>query len=67
MDRETNTIKRMLNNLTFDEMERAWSLFYKWGENTMKERRVRTKDWKQWIKDNKQRGRNVIDTFQQLA
>ena len=44
---ERETIKRMLNNLTFDEMERALSLFYKWGEKTMKERGVRPKDWKQ--------------------
>ena len=29
---ERDTINRMLYNLTFDEMERAWSLFYKWGE-----------------------------------
>ena len=50
MDRERNTIKHMLNQLTCDEMERAWSLFYKWGEKTMKERGVNPKDWKKMVK-----------------
>ena len=27
-----NAIKCMLNQLTCDEMDRAWDLFYKWGE-----------------------------------
>ena len=67
MDRERNTIKHMLNNLTFDEMERAWSLFYKWGEKTMKERGVRTKDWKKWIKDNKQRGKKCDKCFPTIS
>ena len=31
------TIKHMLSELTCDEMDRAWSLFYKWDERTMKE------------------------------
>ena len=31
MDRERNTIKHILNQLTCDEMERAWGLFYKMG------------------------------------
>ena len=57
----------MLNNLTFDEMERAWDLFYKWGEKTMKERGVRPNDWKQWIKDNKQRRRKCDKYFPAIS
>ena len=34
---EGDTIKHMLSNLTCDELDRAWNLFYKWGEKTMKE------------------------------
>ena len=49
--------KEMLNYLTCDEIDRAWELFYKWGERIMKERGVNPKDWKQWIKDNKRRAR----------
>ena len=67
MEKERNTIKHMLNNLTLDEMERAWSLFCKWGEKTMKERGVRPKDWKQWIKDNNQRGRKCDKYFPTIS
>ena len=59
---ERNQIKYLLSCLTCDEMDRAWDLFYKWGERTMKERGVKPKDWKQWIKDNKQR-RRKCDTY----
>ena len=45
-----------LNNLTCDELDRAWELFYKWGESTMKQRGVSPKAWKKWLKDNKQKG-----------
>ena len=65
---ERNQIKYLLSCLTCDEMDRAWDLFYKWGERTMKERGVKPNDWKQWIKDNKQRRRKCDKYFQkQLA
>ena len=67
MEKERNTIKYMLNNLTFDEMERAWNLFCKWSEKTMKQRGVRVKDWKQWIKDNKQRGMKCDKYFPTIS
>ena len=67
MENERKQIKYMLNNLTFDEMERAWDLFYKWGEKTMKEGGVRPKDWKQWIKDNKQRRRKCDKYFPTIS
>ena len=51
-----------LKYLTCDEIDRAWELFYKWGERTMKERRVKTKDWKQWIKDYKRR-KKICDRY----
>ena len=50
---DKNQIKYLLSHLTCDEMDRAWDLFIIWGEKTMKERGVKPKDWKQWIKDNK--------------
>ena len=59
---ERDTIKRMLSNLTCDELDRAWNLFYKWGEKTMKERGVNPKDWKKWLKDNKQ-GKRKCDKY----
>ena len=45
-----------LKYLTCDVVDRAWSLFYKWGESTMKQRGVSPKVWKKWIKDNKRKG-----------
>ena len=33
----------------------------------MKERGVRPKDWKQWIKDNKQRGRKYDKYFPTIS
>ena len=63
MENERNTIKCILNQLTCDEMDRAWDLFYKWGEKTMKERGVRPKVWKQWLKDNRQRKRKCDKYF----
>ena len=50
MENKRNTIKCMQNQLTCDEMDRAWDLFYKWGEKTMKERGVNPKDWKKMDK-----------------
>ena len=50
---DKKTIKHMLNQLTCDEMDRAWNIFYKWGERTMAERGVSVRHWKQWIRDNK--------------
>ena len=50
MERE---LKCLLNQLTCDEMDRAWYLFCKWGEKTMNERGVKTKDWRKSLKDNK--------------
>ena len=48
MEKETkNQMKYLLSHLTCDEMDRAWELFYKWSEQTMNERGVKTKDWKQ--------------------
>ena len=32
-----NELKYLLNGLTCDEIDRAWELFYKWGERTMNE------------------------------
>ena len=34
---DKKTIKHMLKQLTCDEMDRAWNIFYKWGERTMAE------------------------------
>ena len=45
-----------LKYLTCDEVDRAWELFNKWAELTMKERGVNPKIWKKWIKDNKRKG-----------
>ena len=64
---QNDTIKHMLHYLTFDEMNRAWDLFYKWGEKTMKQRGVKVKDWKQWIKDNKQRGKECDKYFPTIS
>ena len=64
---ERDTIKRMLSTLTCDELDRAWDLFYRWGEKTMKERGVNAKDWKQWISDNKQRGRKCDKYFPTIS
>ena len=66
-EKERNTIKYMLSNLTSDEVDRAWNLFYKLGEKTMKERGVKPKDWKQWIKDNKQRGKKCDKYFPTIS
>ena len=55
MEKERNTIKYLLHYLTCDEIDRAWYLFYKWGEKTMKARGVMPKDWRKWIKDNKRK------------
>ena len=55
MESKNKELKYLLNHLTCNEMDRAWDLFYKCGEGTMKERGVNTKDWRQWIKDNKRR------------
>ena len=55
MESKNKELKYLLNHLSCDEIDRAWDLFYKWGERTMKERGVKTKDWNQWIKDNKRR------------
>ena len=52
---DKKTIKHMLNQLTCDEMDRAWNIFYKWGERTMEKRGVSVKRWKQRIKDNKRK------------
>ena len=62
-----NELKYLLNGLTCDEVDRAWELFYKWGERTMNERGVRTKDWKQWIKDNRQRNRKCDKYFPTIS
>ena len=64
---QRNAIKHMLNNLTFDEINRAWDLLYKWGERTMKERGARVKDWKKWRKDNKQRGKKCDKYFPTIS
>ena len=60
---DKKTIKHMLNELTCDEMDRAWSLFCKWGEQTMKERGISVRHWKQWIRDNKRIGRECEKYF----
>ena len=67
MENKNEELKYMLSHLTCDEMDRAWELFYKWGERTMKERGVKTKDWKQWIKDNKRRKRKCDKYFPTIS
>ena len=64
---ERDTIKCMLSNLTCDEIDRAWSLFYKWGEDTIKKRGVKPKDWKLWLKDNRQKGRKCNKYFPTIS
>ena len=36
-------------------------------KKTMKERGVRSKDWKQWLKDNKQRGKKCDKYFPTIS
>ena len=45
-----------LKYLTCDEIDKAWSLFYKWGKLTMRQRGVNPRHWKKWLKDNRRRG-----------
>ena len=56
-----------LKYLTCDEMDRAWELFHKWGESTMKQRGVSPKAWKQWLKDNRQRRRKCDEYFPTIS
>ena len=67
MENERTTIKNMLNQLTYDEMDRAWNIFYKWGELTMKERRVNIRHWKQWMKNNKKINRKCEQYFPTIS
>ena len=39
-----------LKYLSCDEMDRAWELFYKWAESTMKSRGVNIKNWKKELR-----------------
>ena len=48
-------------------MDRAWELFNKWTELTMKERGVNPKAWKKWIKDNKQKGKKCDKYFPTIS
>ena len=42
-------------------------LFYKWGESTMRQRGVSPKAWKQWLKDNKRKGKKCDKYFPKIT
>ena len=56
-----------LSYLTCDEMDKAWELFYKWGELTMRQRGVNPRHWKQWVKDNRRGGKKCDKYFPTIS
>ena len=67
MEKEKNTISYMIAHLTCDELSRAWDLFYRWSERTIKKRGVKPKDWKQWLADNKTQRRKCDKYFPTIS
>ena len=52
-----------LKYLTCDEIDKAWELFNKWAELTMRKRGVNPRVWKQWVKNNRRERRKCDKYF----